>query len=244
MKEYVRFSGSAGAFGWATQQENVCAVALGGLKPGAAYLLLTEQGNTAFVADGRGAWRGMSAQGVPLAVATAQGELALYDDGRISPVAAVLLVRERLNPPPAPACQMEKDSPAPAEEQIQPAAESSEDVQQEAPVHYRAISDQAPVDALPALLWPGEAEKLRPFFQKNRPVRLFDWPGWRFVAVQMMDGAACHIGVRMHQGRVEEVMYAVQARGGMIAPRGLAGYRYQRAADGRGHWVMQRKVQL
>ena len=37
-------------------------------------------------------------------------------------------------------------------------------------------------------------------------------------------------------------LYAVQARGGMLPPKGLAGYRYQRAADGKGYWTLIQEV--
>lgn len=50
------------------------------------------------------------------------------------------------------------------------------------------------------------------------------------------------MGVRVGERRVTAVLYAVQARGGMLPPKGLAGYRYQRAADGKGYWTLIQEV--
>ena len=225
---YVRMSGTAGAFGWHQGQ----ALVLGGLDERREYLLLGETGEQRFVSDGQGGARVPLACGAPLCVA--EGErVILYDPGRVDREAAAALVASRRAPvperraePPAAIAQEEM-----LEEEEPPVAEA---------VAYRAPSQEPPVDRLPELIWPEGAAQLRPYFEKHTPLRLLDAPGWR--TVQVREGSVLYcLGRHVLSDRVDEVMYALRARGSMIPPKGLQGYRYERLADG-GYWVLRQKV--
>ena len=55
-------------------------------------------------------------------------------------------------------------------------------------------------------------------------------------------GMPCCFGIRVRDDRVCGVLYAVRARGGMIPPKGLTGYRYEQALDGAGYWVLRQEL--
>ena len=157
-----------------------------------------------------------------------------------------MLCQERTQPA-APVRQAETIAPPePAQTvaatETPPEAAQMEQNAADCEIHYRDAPETPPVDALPHLVWPGTAQKLRPYFEKSRPLRLFDWPQWRMIRWQHRGGAPCYVGVRVGERRVTAVLYVVQARGGMLPPKGLAGYRYQRASDGQGYWTLIQEV--
>lgn len=232
---YVRLNGTGEAFGWMMGER----VTLGALTAGREYLLIGDQGEAALTADTQGAWQGTPGCGVPLVLTERDGGMALYNEERLTAAAAVLLAQEKTHKKAPEARAPEKTLP---ETESAPAAQTEKTPEVTAEeVEYRAVSENAPVDALPALEWPQAAEKLRPLFMKNRPIRLFDAPGWRFVQT-LEAGMQCCFGYRAEEDRVAEVLYGVRARGGLSAPKGLQGYQYQRAVNGEGYWTLRQTV--
>jgi len=61
-----------------------------------------------------------------------------------------------------------------------------------------------PADRLRPLVWPRGFESVRPYFENHMPLRLFDWPGWRFVRAAQ----GFSVGMRVMDGRVERIAYA------------------------------------
>lgn len=231
---YVRLSGAGAAFGWVRGRQ----VTLGGLQAGAAYRLICEAGETPVVPDAQGGWRGEGAGGAPLCLA-AGDQPVLYDEGRVSREAAALLIGARSEKKAEPSAKKEKaPEPRREERQEEPASEAA--AEEAPPVVYRAASQEPPVDALPSLQWPAAAAQLRPYFENSRPVRLLEAPQWRTVQARE-GGLDCCFGYRAENDRVAEVLYGVRARGALVPPRGLQGYRYERTADG-GYWVLRQGV--
>ena len=233
---YVRLTGEGAAFGWQSEQEGTWRLTLGGCAAGEC-LVIGEEGTAKVQLDGSGAYRGDTRCGRALCVAALpEGTLLAYDVQRLSRQEARILCRERTQPA-APVRQAEpEEPPAIAPEPLPEPVQTEEEAACE--ICYRDAPETPPVDALPHLVWPGTAKKLRPYFEKSRPLRLFDWPQWRMLRWQHMGGVPCYVGVRVGERCVTGVLYAVQARGGMLPPKGLAGYRYQRAADGQGYWTL------
>ena len=232
---YTRFAGQGDAFGWYDGRR----ITLGGLRPDTDYRLICGQERHDIHSDARGAWSGQLLHDVPLCLARGEHPV-LWDEARITAAQAALLTRKRETPPPT-----EKEpAPEPAEPEPEPAPEPEPTPEREpeaAPVIYRPASSGIPVDALPALQWPEGAAQLKQIFRENRPARLFDLPGFRTVRCREA-GVDCCFGFRARDDRVCEVLYGVRARGGMVPPRGLQGYRYQRALDGSGYWVLRQLV--
>lgn len=235
--DYVRLTGEQGAFGWQCMQDGLWQATLGGCgeRP---CLLIGDKGEKRIACDVSGAWRGNSECGRIVCVAALpEGEALLYDVQRLSRQEARVLCRERSRPKVAKPLQEAKpveDKAENAPQQEKP-CENAQALQEE--ITYRAPSTAAPVDALPALQWLEKIDNLRAYFEKNRPIRLFDWPQWRMIRWQNMGGAPCYVGVRIGEERILAVMYAVKARGGLLPPKGLAGYRYQHGQDG-GYWTL------
>lgn len=229
---YIRLSGTDGAFGWMMGER----MTLGALKGKNTYLLLGDTGEFAVTCDTQGAWQGTPDCGVPLVLLHQDsGSMALYNEERLTYAAAILLAQERMN--------QKKAKAAPAQEALvqQAVPEPAQEAAEPEKITYRVPSDAKNVDALPELVWPDGAEKLRPLFVKNRPIRLFDEPGWRFVQTQEA-GMKCCFGYRAAEDRVAEVLYGVQARGGLTAPKSLQGYQYKRALQGEGYWTLRQRV--
>ena len=247
---YIRFEGTDQAYGWFSAGRFMA----GGLTPGAEYLLITERGARPFRADARGRWQAQLGEETPLCVARG-GHAALYAGERLGRAAAEALIAARTAPPrraerpqAEPACPACVPDAAPRPTAAQPVAlperavsSALEALPEQPQTVYRKPGDAPPVDALPQLIWPEAAAQLRPFFERNPPLRLFDTPGWRTVQVQEA-GMRCCFGYRAQGDRVAEVLYAVQARGGMVTPRGLRGYRWERALDGSGWWTLRQRV--
>lgn len=229
---YTRFSGNSPAFGWRADAR----VTVGGLKPHTDYSLVCERDSYPLHTDAQGAWTGQILHDVPLCVALAD-QPVLYDESRVNAVSAAAMLAARKAPPPReePA---EIANPAPAVEERR-IVENAEE--KPGPISYRQPSDQEPADALPELSWPKEAQKLRPYFAENRPVRLLNDLSWRTVQAQE-GGMTCCFGYRVRNDQVSEVLYGVRARGSMVPPRGLQGYAYERMLDGSGYWTLRQRV--
>ena len=233
----MRFSGAGPAFGWRSGNR----ITLGALTAGGEYLLVSEGGEEAFRADARGAWTAQLRHGAPLCVM--QGERAvLYDGERLTQASAAMLAAGRSAPPLDGRGPLRQETPVPPRPQAPKERQKNKEVRPEEKTAYRAPSGQPPVDALPVLQWPGAARQLASRFQNNRPVGLFDAPGWRMVQAKEA-GMQCCFGYRAEGDRVAEVLYGVRARGGLVPPRGLRGYRYERALDGSGYWVLRQRIQ-
>lgn len=284
-KGYISLTGAGGAFGWALtdgQTPDRAALTVAGLRPGAMYEVIGDAGRMEIAADGAGSWRGVLSCGVPLCVfLLPQGDVALYNAGRMTLLAAQLLANryqhEQNAPDDArPAALTPADQPAnvppfdealyiaaqtvaalpdgmdiaadaPAapiiSEPAQPAAPIiSEPAEPAAPVILREPSQAEPVDALPSLVWPKGTEGIKPYFGMYPPIALFDAPLWRFVRVPGQGAGVCCVGYRAENDRVTQTVHAVRARGGLIPPKGLQGYRYQRGMDGQGYWTLWRRV--
>ena len=100
-----------------------------------------------------------------------------------------------------------------------------------------------PADRLRPLVWPRGFESVRPYFENHMPLRLFDWPGWRFVrAPSPAHGLAyCLLGRRTEEDRITEIAYALPGHP-QRPPLPLAGYRYQPGQNGQGYWVYVQKA--
>jgi len=225
---YTALTGLKDAFGWSRKgPSGDTEIVLGGLQKNTGYVI---NGTEKIETDDSGSWHGRLQGAVPAYVARqANGELALYNEEKLERQAAVLIARRQL-------AQKKRTQP---ENIIEHAAEvkPAPDI---APVSYRARLNGRPVDALPERQWPAETQKMRPYFEKNRPVCLLPLP-WRFVSVEGM-GAPCYIGYRTQENRVCEIAWAVQARGAMLPPKGLEGYRYTRGANGAAYWLLTKSV--
>lgn len=231
---YARLTGRGAAFGWISDGR----ITAGGLRPETEYLLVCERDRFPIRTDARGAWTGQVLHDVPLCVA-AGSRAALWDESRISEAAAAALLTPR-EEPAVRETRQETQQEAAEPEPI-PIETEEEAQEEEPPTQYRAPSANAPVDALPELVWPAAAAQLKPYFDRLPPVRLFEDPGWRQVKAQE-SGMTCCFGYRAADDRVCEVLYGVRARGGLTPPKGLQGYRYERAADGGGYWVLRQRV--
>ena len=224
---YTRFSGSGPAFGWRADTR----ITVGGLRPHTAYTLECERDSYPLHTDAQGACSGQVLHGTPLCVAL-DGQPVLYDESRVNAISAAAMLAARK----APRRQAPEAAPADeAREADKPPEKKPEEVV------YRQPSAAEPVDALPALSWPPAAEKLRPYFAENQPVRLLEDLSWRTVRSQE-GGVSCCFGYRASGDRVSEVLYGVRARGSMVPPRGLQGYGYERMLDGSGYWTLRQRV--
>ena len=65
-----------------------------------------------------------------------------------------------------------------------------------------------PADRLPVLQWPAPFQSLAVYFAHNQPLRLMNWPSWRFVSVPE---SKLWIGYSQQDGRVRQVAYALPA---------------------------------
>lgn len=63
-----------------------------------------------------------------------------------------------------------------------------------------------PADRLPTLQWPAPFQSLAAHFDHNLPLRLMNWPGWRFVHVKE---SRLWIGYRQQDGCIRQVAYAL-----------------------------------
>lgn len=233
---YLRLTGQDKAFGWQREER----VTLGGLRPRQEYLLLYDGGKKELRADSQGAWSGRT-PGSVLCVFRG-GQAILWNEARLTRAGAqALLTAQRAQasaPKPAPT-PAPKPAPPPVVSEEPPVA--LEKPPEAVEVHYRAPSDAPPVDALPELQWPRQAEQLLPYFRALKPCGLFAAPGWHTVETREA-GLNCCFGYRVQGDRVTGLLYGVQARGGLTPPKGLQGYRYERASDGQGYWVLRQQV--
>lgn len=241
---YTRLSGNGAVFGWFREGK----ITVGGLLPDTDYQLICERDRFPVHTDAGGAWSGQLLHDVPLCVAVGDKPV-LWDENRINAASASALLAPRAQKP----AEEIKDEPARAETpEAIPAREADSvaeadaaaeaDVAVEAdPVQYREPSRNPPVDALPALEWPRAAAQIKPYFETRLPVKLFDAPGWRVVKAHEA-GMDCCFGYQTKEDRVNEVLYGVRARGSLMPPKGLQGYRYERALDGSGYWVLRQRV--
>lgn len=221
---YMRLTGSNGVFGWQREDR----ITLGGLRPRQEYTLLTDAGDMPIRTDSQGAWSGRAAGTV---LCAARGDqAALWNEARVTRAAAQSLLAALHAPPPPPKKETAPQPPPPAEKPEPPVA-----------VSYRPASDAPPADALPVLQWPEAAAQLRPYFDTLRPCVLFGETGWHTVKTREA-GLDCCFGYHVQGDRVTELLYAVQARGSMIPPKGLQGYQYERALDNSGYWVLRQSV--
>lgn len=225
--EYVRFGSREGAFGW--QREG--RVTLGGLMPETDYQLVCAQGEIPLRTDANGAWSGRLLHDVPLCVALAD-RVILWNETRETAASAAALLAGRRAPVP----ERLPEPPAQTQEPME------EVTAEEQPVSYREPSGGLPVDRLPTLIWPARAAQLKPYFDSHCPSRPLNAPCWRLVDVREA-GMRCCFGYRAQDDRVCEVLYGVQARGGLVPPKGLQGYRYERGLDGSGYWVLRQAVE-
>lgn len=92
-----------------------------------------------------------------------------------------------------------------------------------------------PVNALPKLRWPRGFESLKPYFEKERPVALFDLPGWRFVSA----APGLWIGMQPRDGMVRRVAYAYDGK----TPPGQGPYQPVKGVDGRVYQVLWQELQ-
>ena len=227
MQGYTQLTGLNGAFGWGRRSpEGRVEMTLGGLKKCESYTLA---GKERIRTDESGSWHGSVRDEVPLYVAQCgDGKLMLYNEERTDRQAAALLARRFA----------EKRKPAAVPEK-KPETAIPHKEPEKAVVYRTRLSDRA-IDALPKLVWPPKEKKIRPYFEKNRPIRVLDAPAWHFVQVQG-SGVPCYAGYRVQEDRVCEVAWAVQARGAMLPPNGMQGYRYTRCAVG-ACWLMTKSV--
>lgn len=101
------------------------------------------------------------------------------------------------------------------------------------PVQEQALPTPAPegppADRLRPLVWPRGFSALKAYFETGMPVRLFLWPGWRFVRAAQ----GLFIGMYAVDGRVRRIAYACteqppNAQRQKYHPvRGLDGQMYQ-----------------
>ena len=87
----------------------------------------------------------------------------------------------------------------------------------------------------------------RPFLWNKDTARISYW--WAdSIAVPTIwqkaheAGMDCCFGYQTKEDCVSEVLYGVRARGSLMPPKGLQGYRYERALDGSGYWVLRQRV--
>lgn len=83
-----------------------------------------------------------------------------------------------------------------------------------------------PADRLPNLQWPAAFQSLAAYFDNDLPLRLMNWPGWRFVHVPQ---GRLWVGYRQQDGRVRQVAYALPPDA--QPPQGQP-FRPARGADG------------
>ena len=72
----------------------------------------------------------------------------------------------------------------------------------------------------------------------------FDAPGWRFVRVPLAGGEKGYfaLGVRVQNGRVTRLCYAVPGDNETPPPASLTGYRWQQGLAGVGYWTLWQGV--
>ena len=220
-RTYVALTGMQAAFGWIKRGANgTLRAVFGGLLPHTEYETHDHQ---TFTTDDLGGWSGELTGEMPLyAARKSDGRVALYDENKITVEEATIMARPRAGKVPERVTAIVIEKP---EEQTL----------------YRTRLGGESVDALPALFWPPEAQNLQPYFEKYKPVRLLDEPLWRFVQVENPD-RRCYVGYRAADDRVCELAWAVEARGALTPPKGLAGYRYTRCADGSACWLFKKSV--
>lgn len=220
-RTYAPLTGVGKAFGWGVRRENGWQVTLGHLAPAEKYML---DGADEIVTDNLGGWAGIARGYMPRCIShVPDGRLVLFDEEKISYDDAVLLARRSR--------EIQKTITEKPKDEAKIKAES-------VPVIYRTRLNGSPVDVLPEIKWPEEAKEVRPYFEQYKPVRLLEAASWRFVCVQ----DHCFVGRRVQGGRVCEIAWALQARGAMLPPKGLEGYRYVRCADGKACWMLTKKV--
>lgn len=216
MRAYIGLTGRGEAFGWGKQNaQGEYAVTLGGLLPHTVYTL-GSQGE--FKTDGRGSIQTVTAD-MPLYIASAaDGSVVLHDAEMLSYEEALMLA--------APVKKTE------TKEIMQPQLAP---VQETQPVIYRTRLHGVPVDALPHRMWPKGQEKLRTLMESGKPVGILPFP-WRFTVIPG-SGGMCFAGYAAKGGRVVKTAYAVRAKGGLMQPKALQGYRYIRSETGEGYWM-------
>lgn len=220
MGGYAALCGRDGAFGWARESgPGSFSVSLSGLKAGQTYML---DGRREIVTDVRGAWQGDTEEAPAFAAEKATGYVILCDEGRMTWEEAALQA-------------------APRRQKIAPRENTEKEVvQKKEKVQYRTRLHGQSVDALPALQWPKGSEDLRACFEKGPPVCVLPLP-WRFALVPGTKGQ-CLVGVLQKSGRIIKIAYAVRAKGGLLQPRGLQGYKYVRSESGEGYWLLEQSV--
>lgn len=102
----------------------------------------------------------------------------------------------------------------------------------------RDPGEGAPVDALPALLWPEEARQFEPYFERFPPVGMALPAGWRCVRVRPESGPEYILGRRETEDRVDVMLFARRCAGGADLAQGEALY----GADGTQYRALYREV--
>lgn len=214
MRSYVALTGRDGAFGWG--RKNALGgydLSLSGLKPESRYTLDNAR---EILSDARGGWRGETQEMPRFVAQVPSGRVVLCDETRMAWEEAALIMRPG------------KEKKAP--EVIVPKDDK---------VVYRTRLNTRGVDELPALQWPDGCADLRACFEKSQPAGVL--PPWRFAVVQGTKGQ-CLVGYLVKAGRIIKTAYAVRAKGGLIQPRGLQGYRYIRSETGEGFWLLEKDI--
>ncbi|MBR5231193.1 MAG: hypothetical protein IKW00_02970 [Clostridia bacterium] len=219
MRTYIGLMGIGNAFGWGKRNaQGEYEVMLGGLRPHTVYTL---GGEGQAESDGRGNIKTVIAD-MPLYIADEKGDVALYD--------AEVISYEEVRILSAPKAKIEV-------KEVQTTQMMPEKIP---PVVYRTRLHISPVDALPRRIWPGGYEKLRTLMESGKPVRILPQP-WRFTMIPG-SGGICFAGYAAKHGRIVKTAYAVRAKGGLMQPKALQGYKYVRSEAGEGFWMYVQSV--
>ena len=217
MRSYIGLTGRGDAFGWGKRNaQGEYEITLGGLSPRTVYALGSKERAES---DSRGNIKRVVAC-MPLYVADGAGAVVLHDAGRLSYEEARMLALPAEAPVSAPAAAETAETP-------------SETL-------YRTRLHDAPVDALPKRVWPRGHEKLRALTESGKPAGILPYP-WRFTVIPG-SGGMCFAGYAAKHGRVVKTAYAVRARGGLMQPKALQGYRFIRSEAGENYWMYVQSV--
>ena len=247
--EYQLLRGRRGASGHVRRAREEQTVSLRGLPPETECALFEMEGKSPLArlrTDKTGAAQASLASSGPV-FAAAEDQVLVWEgeeDGYFRACACLKgwrPGRETTSPAtPAPA-DVPSSAPPKAEK---PASVARSDPEPEEAWRLRPPGAGAPVDALPTVIWPPEAEKLRKYFEQYPPFAPFNAPGWRFVrmASPVKEAIYCAVGRHIRDGRVDEIAYALPGTP-YHAPGGLSGYTYQPGEAGQGYWVLRRKCE-
>ena len=238
---YALLRGRDGASGCVRTADGKRSVSLRGLKPGESCAFYTMEENTV---TRRGEARAdqtgqanLKYQGSGPLFVSAGGRVRLWEGGEENYLRAAAFLREEerknQNVPP---------SEPKKEKEFAPPQERSEMHAKKETWSLRKPGPGEPVDALPALLWPGAAREIRESFDRYPPCAPLPMPGWRFVKIpSFWDDAPFHVVGRLAvDGAVRAVAYA--APGDRCPSAALPGARFQPGLDGWNYWVSVRDV--